>query len=124
MSTWKKCCVKFCRKRVNPTHRKNKCAKHHTRQWKEKNPLRYSYNKLKYRAKERGHSFSLTFEEYKEFAVKSGYGNGKGKIASSLSINRIREHEGYHKDNIEVRTLSENSRMRYVSYYSQQRAYD
>ena len=54
--------------------------------WKEKNPLRYSFGNLKRRAKQRGKKFMLTFEEYRDFAIKTNYARLKGKTSMSLSI--------------------------------------
>ena len=71
--------------------------------------MHYSFNKLRNRAKERGHAFHLTYEQYEQFALSSGYAERKGKTAESFSINRIDPERGYEVDNIECITLSENS---------------
>jgi hypothetical protein len=92
------------------------CSKCKTRQWKERNPFRYFYNKLKYRAAERGHSFTLSFEEYCHFAKTSGYMEHKGKTAKSLSVDRIDDSKGYSADNIRAVTLSFNSRRQWVQF--------
>ena len=111
----KKCRTKYCRGLVIPeTSHSPYCSKCRSARWKQSHPLKYSFKALRSRAKERGHSFDLTFDEYREFAERTGYGLLKGKEAHSLSINRIRSEEGYHKDNIEALTLSMNSRARYA----------
>lgn len=92
------------------------CSKCKSRRFKERNPFRYFYNKLKHRAGERGHSFTLTFEEYCHFAKTSGYMEHKGKTAASLSIDREDESKGYSADNIRAVTLSFNTRRRYVQF--------
>jgi hypothetical protein len=108
----KLCKTKRCR---NPKpHWRRFCRKCQWRQLKERDPLRYSFYHLKNRAKQRGHEFSLTFDQYKDFALKTGYFERKGKTAESLSINRIDNSRGYHADNIEAVTLSYNSRLKYA----------
>jgi len=105
----RKCAVKFCRRKVHKSEKSPICSRHRARRWKERYPLRYSFNKLRNRARERGHEFLLTFKHYEKFALESGYAEGKGKTAESFSINRIDENRGYSVDNIECITLSENS---------------
>jgi hypothetical protein len=65
---------------------------------------------LKQRAHERGKDFTLTREQYIEFAVKTNYAKMKGKTSMSLTIDRIDNNQGYHVWNIRCITLSENSR--------------
>jgi hypothetical protein len=89
---------------------------HRARQWRERYPLHYSFNKLKNRAKERGHAFHLTLAEYEQFALESGYAERKGKTAESFTIDRIEENRGYSVDNIRCLTLSENSSHKPKSY--------
>jgi len=102
-----------CRNIVTPGCRTKLCGKCKNRQFKEKNPHRYDFGNLRRRAKKRGHEFSLTFEQYTEFAKKTGFFEQKGKTARSLSINRIDNKKGYHVDNIEAVTLSWNSRLQW-----------
>lgn len=80
---------------------------------KEKDPLKYSFLHLKHRARQRGHEFTLTLEEYRAFALKSGYAEAKGKTATSLSIDRKDETKGYSADNIRAISLRGNTRRRY-----------
>jgi hypothetical protein len=115
----RKCATKFCRKRVQKTEKSPICSRCRARRWKKRYPLRYSFNKLRNRARERGHAFSLTFEEYEEFAISSGYAARKGKTAESFSIDRIDSTQGYYRDNIRCLTLSENS-----SYHNKPREDD
>lgn len=81
-----------------------------SKRYREKNPLRYAYNTLRSNSKRRGISFSLTFEEFKEFATETKYILGKGKSRDSLTIDRIDDSKGYEIENIQVLTNSENVR--------------
>lgn len=112
--TSKRCASKFCRGRTTHTGHSPFCSKCRTRNFKAKFPLKYAFGKLRARARERGHDFQLTFEQYQKFAVDTGYDQLKGKHAASLSINRKDNSKGYHIDNIEVVTLSHNSRLRFA----------
>lgn len=72
------------------------------KKWAKNNPMRYTFNNLKQNAKRRGKEFSLTFDQFKEFAIETDYMLGKGRTRTSLHIDRDREEEGYHIDNIKV----------------------
>lgn len=119
---YRKCLTKFCRG-IAWRHCKNVlCPKCVNRRWRDRNPLRYFFNRLRYRAAERGHVFALPFEYYCEMVLASGYLEKKGKTAASLSIDRINEKVGYVVGNVQFKTLSENSRKAWVPYYAQLKA--
>jgi hypothetical protein len=110
----KRCATKFCRGRVLPSAKSPLCPKCKHRQFKARNPLRYFWLCLKSGAKRRGKEFALSFEDYREFALSTGYFERKGKGADCLSIDRIDNNEGYTRENIRAITLAENTRRRYV----------
>jgi hypothetical protein len=83
-----KCRTKFCRGGTFKQHHSPYCSKCRSRRFKERHPLKYSFGKLRARAKERGHAFTLTFADYEAFAKQTGYAELKGKTKHSLSINR------------------------------------
>lgn len=87
---------------------RSKCNVHFLRDYRSRNQVKYLYWNLKSNAKRRGKEFSLTYEEFEGFCVKTGYDKLKGTTASSMTIDRINPLEGYHKDNIRAITLSEN----------------
>lgn len=84
------------------------CTTCASRNWREKNPMMYAYSNLKGHAKARGKEFSLTFEEFSEFAIRVDYIANKGRSSTSYHVDRIREEEGYHVGNIQKLTNSEN----------------
>lgn len=86
------------------------CNRCRDERYKRNQPLRRAYSKLKYRARERGHEFELTYEQYERFALESGYAEGRGKTAASFSIDRIKDELGYVPGNLRVLTLAENTR--------------
>lgn len=102
------CQTKGCKTEAR-LHRRY-CCKCEKRKYRAKYPLKYWYNTLKINAKRRGKEFSLTIDQFSEFSMKTGYNELKGKTKDSLSVDRIRNEEGYHFDNIRAITLSENSK--------------
>lgn len=104
------CKTKRCRGITTKSGRSPYCAGCRYRRWRDKFPLHASFHALKQRAHERGKDFTLTREQYIEFAVKTNYAKMKGKTSMSLTIDRIDNNQGYHVWNIRCITLSENSR--------------
>lgn len=114
-----RCQVEGCGKRITEAswrHRNRKCGSCRARIDKENRPLRMAFQKLKFRARERGHAFSLTFAQYEKFALESGYAELKGKTGQSLSIDRRDPSKGYEIGNLRAITLSENTRIRFLPF--------
>lgn len=93
--------------------KKRFCPKHDARYQKYTNPVSYFYYKLKSNANRRGKVFKLTKSDFKEFCEQTGYLELKGKKKTSASIDRIDPAKGYEVGNIQVLTLSENSKKRH-----------
>lgn len=110
-----KCKHKDCTSEASLGRRE--CEKCRSRAYRFRYPLKYWYSTLKMNAKRRGKDFSLTLEQFSEFCNKTGYGELKGKTATSLSVDRIRPLEGYSYDNIRAITLSDNSKREYDPTY-------
>jgi hypothetical protein len=108
-----KCRTPYCRKSPAPGAHSPYCSACNSRRWKAAHPVNYAYNKLKFRAKERGHAFNLTLETFTRL-WNEGLGENRGRFANNVSINRIRPWEGYHDQNVEILTISVNSRLRWV----------
>jgi len=85
------------------------------RAWKKANPLRYAYQSLKDNAKRRGKEFDISFDQFKDFCIKTAYIQNRGRLAGSFHIDRIDETGGYTLDNIQVLTNSENVQ-KYVAF--------
>jgi hypothetical protein len=109
----KRCRTKFCRGRTTETGRSPYCHGCRHEHFKERSPLRYSFGNLRRRAKQRGHFFDLTFEQYEHFSLTTGYAALKGKDAKSLSIHRRDDAKGYTLSNITHCSLSLNSRIQW-----------
>ena len=91
-------------------NKKKFCPRHHAKAQKEKNPESYYYNLLKQNAKRRKKFFSLTLVDFKKFCKETDYMKLKGKSATSASIDRIDHLKGYEVGNLQILTLSENSK--------------
>lgn len=101
------CISRNCRKKA--AGRSLLCARHAKIRWAHRNPIKYTWMVLRNNARRRKKAFSLTFEEFKKFALANGYIEGKGIYPNSLTIDRRLNDEGYHINNIRVITNSENS---------------
>ena len=86
------------------------CHKHHKRHFKQTNPVGYHYGTLRQNAKRRGKEFTLTIDEFRTFCEETNYLEKKGKHKRAASIDRIDPNRGYSIDNIQILSLSENSK--------------
>lgn len=107
-----KCSTAFCKNRTPYTH----CGTCRSRKSRRKDPVKYAFQNIKNRAKQRGKSFSLTLEEFRKFCVKTKYIAGKGRSAESYTIDRIDNDKGYSIDNIQVLTKRDNVIKMHLSY--------
>jgi hypothetical protein len=109
------CCVKLCRNKPRKrSHDGRFCRRCRDRRYKLLSPISYAWDKLRYSAKRRDISFTLTMPQFKSFCAKTGYILSKGKTAESLSVDRIEAHLGYSATNIQALTLTENSRKSHI----------
>ena len=110
-----KCWTRDCEKEARTQRRY--CYACEKRKHRERHPLKYWYDTLKMNAKRRRKSFTLTLGEFETFCKATGYNEKKGKTANSLSVDRIKNDDGYSFDNIRAITLSENSIKRNTEDY-------
>jgi hypothetical protein len=107
------CVVAGCRSRVTAKARVKQgrfCRRCKEERYKKLHPYTYTLNKLRNNARRRGIAFDLTLEEWMMFCDASGYMAAHGRAADDLSIDRIRDSEGYVIDNIRAITVGENAR--------------
>lgn len=113
-----KCSTPHCRNRHAPN--RSKCHKCITRKWRERYPLHDAFNNLRWSAKRRNISFTLSLEEFKTVAAKYDYINHRGKQAHSFTVDRINPLEGYHYNNVRFITnaanVAEGNRSRAMEY--------
>lgn len=77
----------------------NNCA---CKKWRERNPLKATFNTLKYNAKRRNKVFELTLEDFIEIINDSEYMEKKGIHPEDLTLDRIINELGYIKGNVRV----------------------
>lgn len=106
MSHLPKCSTPWCRHRAR--NQRSKCHTCRGRLYAAAHPDIVAFNNLKKSARRRGHEFSLTIGQFREFAVRYDYLNKRGKHAEGFTVNRIDADEGYHIWNLEVITNSAN----------------
>lgn len=90
------------------------CSTHTHRYQKYKNPYKYTFNQKKNRAKERGIEWKLTLQEFIDFCEEHNYMETKGRRATSASIDRIDPNKGYEKGNLQILSLSANTKKMHV----------
>lgn len=100
------CINAYCKNRKGK--RRNICEACSSRKYRKNHPLKSAYQNLKNNAKRRGKEFSLTLEQFAQFAVNTFYMDKRGKHHNGLHIDRIDETRGYHADNIQPLTNTEN----------------
>lgn len=108
------CQISGCR---NATSGRKMCSTCRARKTRQADPVRYAYNNLKNRAKQRGILFTITLQQFREFCIKTQYIDNKGRASESFTIDRIHDDIGYHADNIQVLTSRENI-LKYKRYDS------
>lgn len=80
------------------------------RRWRERNPIKAIYRKLKSNAKRRGKVFTISVEAFTEFINSNAdYVEKRGRKARSLHIDRIDETKGYEEGNLQILTNQANS---------------
>lgn len=102
-------CVAYrCKNKHTPKNRF--CSKHNHRYQKYKNPYKYCYHQKRGRTIERGIEWNLTIDEFIEFCDEHNYLDNKGRTKTSASIDRIDPSKGYEKGNLQILSLSDNTK--------------
>jgi hypothetical protein len=79
------------------------------RSWRLRNPILSAYGDLRARAKKRKKTCGITLAEFTELCMNTGYHLLKGNDAQSATLDRIKDHIGYEKGNIQVITRLNNT---------------
>lgn len=79
---------------------KKYCHRHHHQALKRRDPISYIYSQRKQRAKARGHAWTLTLDNFRDWCHFTGYHEKTGRTAESASIDRKINAHGYHVWNI------------------------
>lgn len=105
------CQAKRCKACKAP--KKKFCSKHHAQSQKQNNLVGYTYNLLKQNAKTRKKVFTITLQDFKDFCNETGYLETKGRTKLKSSIDRKDHTKGYEKGNLQLLSVSDNSKKRW-----------
>lgn len=106
-----KCATPNCRHPARKNKRKDGtfgyaqlCSGCDKKRWRKENPMKASYQTLKYNSTRRHVFFDLTFEEFAEFCYETNYMAGKGRSKESHTVDRKIDGmlPGYTKGNIQA----------------------
>lgn len=78
--------------------------------WRSTHPIESSYSLLKSNAKRRGKVFTISLDYFRLFCYETNYIGKRGRTSLSYSVDRIIDELGYVEGNIQIRTVSENSK--------------
>jgi hypothetical protein len=78
--------------------------------FRSKDQVRYFLANLKRSAIKRHIPFNLELEEFRAWTIKENFRFGIKKHGDRDSVDRIRNNEGYHINNIQKLTVSQNSK--------------
>jgi len=92
-----------------------KCSTCRSRRTRAADPIRYSYINLRTNAKRRGKVFTITLDYFRQFCYSTPYLTGKGRTATSWTVDRIIEELGYIEGNIQALQNADNVR-KYLNY--------
>lgn len=103
------CCALRCTNK--PHERKGGlCNKHYSIKSRISDPVYDRYKNFKNNALRRKKEFTITLEQFRDFCHKTGYIIKKGMRGKNCTIDRIRNWEGYHIDNIQIKSNEANIR--------------
>lgn len=91
------------------------CRNCRHRSYVQADPEKAAYLNLKRHANARGIPFTITLEQFREFAVETDYLNGSGRSSKGFHVDRIQEWRGYVPGNLQRLTNSENVK-KYIQY--------
>ena len=105
---------RLCKDGCGNTARKKgrDCSRCHMRAWRANRPMQAAYATLRDHACERGIVFTISFEEFEDFALKAEYIDKKGPWAGDLTVDRIDNLKGYVSGNLQPLTRARNSEKR------------
>lgn len=114
----KPCRCRGCRRTVGSSEKSDKCSRHRRLMFKANHAHAYSWGNLKRHAKARGIKFTLTVEDYKELTKSLDLTKLVSHTTVSISVDRTENSLGYHRWNVSLMSLRQNSRKQYVIFFN------
>lgn len=102
------CATRNCTHKHEP--QRNYCGTCRCRRSRAANPMYAAFKALRDNATRRHKEFTLTFEQFKQFAIEVDYIKRKGRSNRAYHIDRKDNNKGYTIDNIRVLTGLQNRR--------------
>lgn len=103
------CCAYACKNK--PGQKKGGlCHKHYHIHRRILDPVYDRYVNFKRNALKRSKDFTITLEEFRDFCQRTGYIIKKGMRGRNCTIDRIKNHLGYHIGNIQIKSNEANVR--------------
>lgn len=108
-----RCPVLFCRRESRPASRGGPymhrlCSMHAKQLSRLRDPAKALFYEMRSNAKRRGKEWSLTLEQFRSIVAQQDYLDNRGCTKHCLHLDRKKNHLGYHFDNIQIITCSEN----------------
>lgn len=84
------------------------CGICRVRLWRANNPIKANYNAIKNKARRRKIPFDMSFSFFEQLCLATGFHIERGRAVDDLQIDRINALRGYHDDNVQILTTSQN----------------
>jgi hypothetical protein len=111
----KKCETEDCKN--IPDGKRKFCSTCRSRKSRGKDVVRYAFNVLRSNARRRRKECTITIQQFRKFCKKHNYIEEKGRHADGLTIDRIRQEEGYHIWNIQILKNKDNIKKHWAYTY-------
>ena len=95
----------------------NYCLSDRRKKYNEDNPISYVYRNLKSNAKRRGKEFKISYKYFKQFCIENNYMERRGRFKGCITIDRIRDEDGYIEGNLQLLEQVTNNKKRFIPYW-------
>ncbi len=93
----------------NSAPERNECYKCRSKGIRERKPIDVVFYWLRKSAKKRRKEFTITLPWFRQWIISTGYMVNRGRLTDNLTIDRIRNNEGYTIGNLQILTKGQNS---------------
>ncbi len=100
---------------------RSKCHSCTSREVRDRDPIKASWQALRFNARRRGKAFEISLAFWRSWVFESGYFTRDGARRLHMTVDRINPDLGYLENNIQALSRGENSRKRWVDFWARQR---
>ncbi len=103
--------IKLCKHGCGnePAYHRRECFKCRSAGISARKPIDVVYYWLKKSAKKRRKEFTITLPWFRQWITSTGYMADRGRLTDNLTIDRIRNNEGYTVGNLQILTKGQNT---------------